>query len=82
MSCLGDGSWDIKWDYEVSARIVHYSQNMNLFSEKTLSDEYSVWWCGALTYLRTRDIFSQNEDYIAADFRKIKEVGAPTAREA
>ena len=45
-------------------------------------DEYSVWWCGALTYLRTRDIFSQNEDYIAADFRKIKEVGAPTAREA
>ena len=79
MSRLEDGNWDIKWDYEVSAGIVPDSQNMNLFSEKTLSDEYSVWWCGALTYLRTRDIFSQNEDYTAADMLKITEVGAPPA---
>ena len=55
----------------------HHPQNMNLFSEKTLSDEYSVWWCGALTYLHTRDIFSQNEDYTTTDILKIKEVGVP-----
>ena len=50
---------------------------MNLFSEKTLSDEYSVWWCGALTYLRTKDIFNQNEDYTASDILQITEVGIP-----
>ena len=53
---------------------------MNLFSEKTLSDEYSVWWCGALTYLRTKDIFNQNVDYTASDILQIKEVGAPPPR--
>ena len=48
---------------------------MYLFSEKTLSDEYSVWWCGALTYLRTSNIFNQHDEYTTNDMIKIKEVG-------
>ena len=48
---------------------------MYLFSEKTLSDEYSVWWCGALTYLRTSNIFNQNVEYTSNDMIRIKEVG-------
>lgn len=47
---------------------------MYLFSEKTLSDEYSVWWCGALTYLRTSNIFNQNDEYTSNDMIRIKEV--------
>lgn len=47
---------------------------MYLFSEKTLSDDYSVWWCGSLTYLRTSNIFNQRDDYTSSDIIKIKEV--------
>ena len=47
---------------------------MYLFSEKTLSDDYSVWWCGSLTYLRTSNIFNQIDDYTSSDIIKIKEV--------
>ena len=47
---------------------------MYLFSEKNLSDENTVWWCGALTYLRTNDIFSQNQQYTASDMIQLKEV--------
>ena len=49
---------------------------MYLFSEKSLSNDYSVWWCGALTYLRTSDIFNQNDKYTASDMICIKKVGA------
>ena len=47
---------------------------MYLFSEKTLSDDYSVWWCGSLTYLRTSNIFNQRDDYTSSDIIQIKEV--------
>ena len=36
---------------------------MYLFSEQNLSDHNSVWWCGALTYLHTNDIFNQNKSF-------------------
>ena len=53
---------------------------MYLFSEKNLSDEYTVWWCGALTYLRTNDIFSQSQQYTASDMIQLKEVCFPFSR--
>ena len=57
------GEWNIKWDYE----------NMYLFSEQNLSDHNSVWWCGALTYLHTNDIFNQNDHFTATDMIQLKQ---------
>ena len=50
---------------------------MYLFSDQNIEKDYTVWWCGALTFLRTTDLFSQNDQYSASDSLKLREVVFP-----
>ena len=47
---------------------------MYLFSDQNIEKDYTVWWCGSLTFLRTTDLFSQNDQYSASDTKKLREV--------